>query len=150
MADAPALVGDDCVFCAIIAGTHDAVVVAHTEHTVAFLDRSPLFKGHTLVVPRSHVVTLRDLPDPLLTPFFAEVRRLAAAVQDGCAADGSFVAENNVVSQSVAHLHFHVVPRRRKDGLRGFFWPRERYADPAEAESYGLRIRRSLPDTGMV
>lgn len=140
MADTPA-----CVFCAIAAGTHEAVIVAETEHTLAFLDRSPLFKGHTLVVPREHIVTLRDLPDPLVAPFFTEVRRIAVAVQDGCGADGSFIAENNVVSQSVAHLHFHVVPRRRKDGLRGFFWPREKYVDADEAEAVAVGIRSALP-----
>ena len=133
-----------CVFCEIVRGDHDAVVVAETAATVAFLDRSPLFRGHTLVVPRAHVETLRDLPDALLAPLFTELRRVAAAVQDGLGADGTFVAQNNVVSQSVPHLHFHVVPRRRKDGLRGFFWPRERYADAAEAEAYGDRIRAAL------
>jgi histidine triad (HIT) family protein len=134
----------ECVFCAIVAGDLPAHVVAETEHTVAFLDQRPLFPGHTLVVPREHVVTLRDLADALLTPFFAEVRRVAAAVQDGLGADGTFVAENNVVSQSVPHLHVHVVPRRRKDGLRGFFWPRQRYADEADAEAVAARIRVAL------
>ena len=109
-----------------------------------FLDQRPLFPGHTLVVPREHVVTLRDLSDTLVAPFFCEVRRIAAAVQDALAADGSFVAENNVVSQSVPHLHVHVVPRRRKDGLRGFFWPRQRYADDAEAAAVAARIRVTL------
>lgn len=139
MSDAPA-----CVFCAIAAGELPAHVVAETEHTVAFLDRSPLFLGHTLVVPREHVVTLRDLPDALLAPYFTEVRRIAAAVQDGLGADGTFVVENNVVSQSVPHLHVNVVPRRRKDGFRGFFWPRQRYADDAEAAAVAARIRESL------
>jgi histidine triad (HIT) family protein len=133
-----------CVFCAIVAGGIPAHVVAETEHTIAFLDRSPLFPGHTLVAPRDHVVTLRDLPDVLLAPFFAEVRRIAAAVEDGLGADGTFVAENNVVSQSVPHLHVHVVPRRRKDGLRGFFWPRQRYADDADADAVAARIREAL------
>jgi len=133
-----------CVFCAIVAGDLPAHVVAETEHTLAFLDERPLFPGHTLVVPREHVVTLRDLPDALLTPLFAEVRRVAAGVQDGLDADGTFVAENNVVSQSVPHLHVHVVPRRRKDGLRGFFWPRQRYADEAEAAAVAARIRGTL------
>jgi histidine triad (HIT) family protein len=132
-----------CTFCAIAAGDLDAEIVVETEHTVSFLDKSPLFKGHTLVVPRQHVVTLRDLPDELVVPYFTELRRITAAVQDGCGADGSFVAENNVVSQSVAHLHFHVVPRVRKDGLRGFFWPRQRYAD-GEAAEYAARIRAYL------
>jgi histidine triad (HIT) family protein len=96
-------------------------------------------------MPREHVETLRDLPDELLTPLFAEVRRLAVAVQDGMDAQGTFVAENNVVSQSVPHLHVHVVPRRRKDGLRGFFWPRTKYADDAEQEAAAAAIRAALP-----
>ena len=136
--------GPECVFCAIVAGELPAHVVAETEHTVAFLDQRPLFPGHTLVVPRAHVVTLRDLAPALLTPYFTEVQRIAGAVQDGLDADGTFVAENNVVSQSVPHLHVHVVPRRRKDGLRGFFWPRQRYADDAEAAAVADRIRRVL------
>ena len=142
MADKPA-----CVFCAIVAGDLPAHVVAETQHTLAFLDQRPLFPGHTLVVPRAHVVTLRDLPAALLTPFFAEVQRVAVAVQDGLAADGTFVAENNVVSQSVPHLHVHVVPRRRKDGLRGFFWPRTRYEREDEMEAVAARIRGALPPT---
>ena len=134
----------DCLFCRSIAGDVEAAIVAETEHTVSFLDHRPLFKGHTLVVTREHVVTLRDLPVELLAPFFAEVQRLAAAVQDAMAAEGSFVAENNVVSQSVAHLHVHVVPRRRKDGLRGFFWPRTKYADEVEMEATAEAIRAAL------
>jgi histidine triad (HIT) family protein len=136
--------GPECVFCAIVAGELPAHVVAETEHTVAFLDQRPLFPGHTLVVPRTHVVTLRDLTPALLPPFFTEVQRIAGAVQDGLDADGTFVAENNVVSQSVPHLHVHVVPRRRKDGLRGFFWPRQRYVDDAEAAAVAERIREVL------
>jgi histidine triad (HIT) family protein len=133
-----------CIFCEIVRGERDAVVVAETEHTVDFLDRAPLFRGHTLVVPRPHVETLRDLPAGLVAPYFAEVQRIAVAVQDGLGADGVFVAQNNVVSQSVPHLHVHVVPRRRKDGLRGFFWPRERYADAADAEAVAGCIRDHL------
>ena len=121
-----------------------ATIVSETDRTVAFLDHRPIFPGHTLVIPRDHVVTLRDLPDELLAPFFGEVRRLAAAVQDGMGAQGTFVAENNVVSQSVAHLHMHVVPRRRKDGLRGFFWPRTTYDDDADRADWGARLRDSL------
>lgn len=123
-----------------------ATIVTETDHTVAFLDHRPIFPGHALVIPREHVVTLRDLPDELLAPFFGEVRRIAAAVQDGMGAQGTFVAENNVVSQSVAHFHVHVVPRRRKDGLRGFFWPRTTYADDAEMEAAAAAIRAALPD----
>jgi histidine triad (HIT) family protein len=133
-----------CVFCAIVAGELPAHVVAETELTIAFLDQRPLFPCHTLVVPREHVVTLRDLPSALLTPYFTEVQRIAAAVQDGLGADGTFVAENNVVSQSVPHLHVHVVPRRKKDGLRGFFWPRLRYPSPEAMREAQGRIREAL------
>jgi histidine triad (HIT) family protein len=133
-----------CVFCGIVAGEVPATIVASTAETLAFLDRRPLFPGHTLVVPRRHVVTLRDLPDDLVMPFFAEVRRLAAAIEDALGADGTFVAENNVVSQSVPHLHVHVVPRRRKDGLRGFFWPRQRYEGAEQMEEVAERIRAAL------
>jgi histidine triad (HIT) family protein len=134
----------NCLFCGIVAGSVQATIVAETNHTVAFLDHRPIFPGHTLVVPRVHVETLRDLPSELVAPFFFEVQRLAAAVQDGMDAQGTFVAENNVVSQSVPHLHVHVVPRRRKDGLRGFFWPRSKYADDAEMERAAASIRAAL------
>ena len=127
-----------------MAGELEATVVAETEQTLAFLDHRPIFPGHTLVVPKRHVWTLRDLPDDLLTPFFTEVRRLAAAVQDAMEAQGTFVAENNVVSQSVPHLHVHVVPRRQKDGLRGFFWPRTKYEHDAHQEETAARIRAVL------
>lgn len=133
-----------CVFCRVAAGDVLGTVVSETEHTIAFLDHRPIFPGHTLVIPREHIETLRDLPAELLTPFFAEVQRLSAAVQDGMDAQGTFVAENNVVSQSVPHLHVHVVPRRRKDGLRGFFWPRGKYANDAEMEAAGAAIRAAL------
>jgi histidine triad (HIT) family protein len=134
----------DCTFCRVVAGETPATVVLSDEHTVAFLDHRPLFEGHTLVVPRSHVATLRDLPAGLLTPYFTDVQRVAAAVQDALDAQGTFVAANNVVSQSVPHLHFHVVPRRRKDGLRGFFWPRTRYPAAERAEEVAAAIRSAL------
>ena len=134
----------DCVFCAIAAGDVPAEVVLDDRDVVAFLDRRPLFKGHTLLVPRSHVVTLPDLPAGLRDPFLAAAQRLATAVVDGLGAQGSFVAMNNVVSQSVAHLHLHVVPRTKGDGLRGFFWPRTTYAD-GEAGQYAERLRAALP-----
>jgi histidine triad (HIT) family protein len=134
----------DCLFCRIIAGEVPANVVLDSAAAFAFLDHRPLFKGHTLVVPRDHVVTLTDLPAPSIGPYFAEVQRVARAVVDGLGADGSFVAMNNVVSQAVAHLHVHVVPRRRKDGLRGFFWPRVKYDDDAEAAEYAARIAAAL------
>lgn len=132
-----------CVFCRIVAGTEPAQVVLETDDVVAFLDVRPVFKGHTLVVPREHVVTLPELPDALVGPFFAQVRRVAAVVPDALGAQGTFVAMNNVVSQSVAHLHAHVVPRTKGDGLRGFFWPRARYAE-GEAAQYAERLREAL------
>lgn len=138
------MAGDDCVFCAIVAGRAPAHVVLERAESVAFLDRRPVFKGHVLVVPRAHVVTLPDLPDALLAPLFAAVRSVAAAVVPALGADGSFVAANNVVSQAVAHLHVHVVPRRRGDGLRGFFWPRHPYAGDEEMAEYAERLRSEL------
>lgn len=133
-----------CEFCGIVAGDEPAAVVLDTPRVVGFLDRRPVFKGHVLVVPREHVVTLPDLPDELLEPVFGATRLLAAAVKDAYGAQGSFVAMNNTVSQSVAHLHVHVVPRTKGDGLRGFFWPRTKYAD-GEMEEYAARLRAVLP-----
>jgi histidine triad (HIT) family protein len=133
-----------CVFCAIVAGEQPAHVVLDTPEAVAFLDRRPLFPGHTLVVPRAHVVTLRDLPPDAIGGFFARVQEVDAAVEEATGAAGSFVAANNVVSQSVPHLHVHVVPRTPKDGLRGFFWPRQGYADDADAAAMADRIRDLL------
>jgi histidine triad (HIT) family protein len=134
-----------CVFCAIVAGTLPAFVVADEPAGVAFLDTRPVFPGHTLVVPRPHLETLADLPPDALPGYFTLVRRVAVAVQAGLAADGSFVAINNTVSQSVPHLHTHVVPRRRKDGLRGFFWPRHKYPSDTDAVAHADRIRAALP-----
>jgi histidine triad (HIT) family protein len=133
-----------CPFCAVVDGSQPTALVVDDAVVVAFLDHRPVFKGHVLVVPKVHVETLTDLPVEAVGPFFERVQRIALAVQDGLEADGSFVAMNNVVSQSVPHLHVHVVPRRRKDGLRGFFWPRTRYADDAEMADYASRIRDAL------
>ncbi|HUP72332.1 MAG TPA: HIT family protein [Acidimicrobiales bacterium] len=133
-----------CVFCEVVEGRTAAVVVSSTEHTLAFLDRSPVFFGHTLVVPREHHETLIDLPGELLLPFFAEVQRLSGAAERGLGAAGSFVAMNNRVSQSVPHLHAHVVPRNRKDGLRGFFWPRLRYRDASHMAEVADALRGAL------
>jgi len=133
-----------CVFCEIVAGRSPAHIVTGDDATLAFLDRRPLFAGHTLLVPRAHHETLRDLPAALVGPLFARAQRLAAAMEDGLGATGSFVALNNRVSQSVAHLHVHVVPRRPGDGLRGFFWPRSRYADDDEAAGVAGRLRAAL------
>lgn len=133
-----------CIFCAIIAGTTPAHVVAATDEAIAFLDTRPLFPGHTLVVPRHHVDTLLDLEEASVGPLFSFVRRVAAAVERGLLADGVFVANNNRVSQSVPHLHVHVVPRRKKDGLKGFFWPRHPYADDAEIERTRAAIAAAM------
>ena len=133
-----------CVFCGVVAGTVAAHRVLDQAEAVAFLDARPLFPGHCLLVPRTHHETLADLPETLVGPFFATARRLAAAVERAMGAEGSFVALNNKVSQSVPHLHVHVVPRRRKDGLRGFFWPRQRYADDAEAAAVAARVAAVL------
>jgi histidine triad (HIT) family protein len=133
----------DCVFCSIVSGGETAHEVLRTRDVVAFLDRRPLFKGHTLLVPQPHVTTLTELPDELAAPLLIAARRLARAVQEALGAQGSFVAMNNTVSQSVAHLHVHVVPRTKGDGLRGFFWPRTTYA-AGEAEEHAARLRSSL------
>jgi histidine triad (HIT) family protein len=135
--------GSECPFCRIVADEVEADIVLETEHTVGFLDHRPVFKGHVLLVPRLHVVTLPELPADLRDPFLAAGQRLASAMVEGLGAQGSFVAMNNVVSQSVAHLHMHVVPRTRGDGLRGFFWPRTKYAD-GEAGEYADRLRAAL------
>jgi len=132
-----------CVFCAIIAGETEADVVLDEPDLLAFLDRRPVFKGHVLLVPREHVVTLPDLPAGQRDGFLAAAQRLATAVVDGLGAQGSFVAMNNVVSQSVPHLHLHVVPRTKGDGLRGFFWPRTTY-EAGEAAEHAARLRAAL------
>ena len=139
----------DCLFCAIVAGSVPAFKVFDGPDGVAFLDIRPVFKGHVLVVPRDHVVTLPDLPAELLSGYFALVQRLAAAVPRALGAQGTFVAINNVVSQSVPHLHNHVVPRTKGDGLRGFFWPRTKYASDDEARSYAERIGKELGPDGV-
>lgn len=136
-----------CIFCAVVAGEAPAHVVLRSPGAMAFLDRRPLFHGHLLVVPERHMVTLADLRAEEVGPFFAVVQRVARALPEALGAEGTFVANNNVVSQSVAHLHVHVVPRRKGDGLRGFFWPRLKYADEAEMASIAARIARSLDVT---
>jgi histidine triad (HIT) family protein len=137
-------VTEPCLFCRIIAGEVPAHLVLDSPDAVAFLDHRPVFKGHTLVVPRAHVVTLTDLPGSAIGPYFTQVQRVAGAAVVGLEADGSFVAMNNVVSQSVPHLHVHVVPRTRGDGLRGFFWPRTKYASEQESVEYAARIAGAL------
>ena len=137
-----------CLFCAIVAGEAPAHAVLDEPELVGFLDVRPVFKGHVLLVPREHVVTLPDLPAALRDPFLEAGQRLASVMTDTLGAQGSFVALNNTVSQSVPHLHLHVVPRTKGDGLRGFFWPRTKYADDAEAATYADRIRSGLPAPG--
>jgi histidine triad (HIT) family protein len=132
------------VFCAIARGDAPGVHVLEEADCVAFLDARPLFPGHVLLVPRAHVETLAELPPGLVEPLFSAAQILAAAVQVGCEAEGSFVAINNRVSQSVPHLHVHVVPRRKGDGLRGFFWPRSRYRDTAHMDEVGAAIRAQV------
>jgi histidine triad (HIT) family protein len=137
-------VAASCTFCAIISGSVAAHLVLDDEVAVAFLDHRPVFKGHVLLAPREHIETLADLPDALIQPLFARTRAFARAVESGLEADGTFVAINNRVSQSVPHLHVHIVPRRRKDGLRGFFWPRTKYAGDDEMTEYATKIRSAL------
>lgn len=132
-----------CVFCSIIARETPAQLVLHDPIAAAFLDTRPLFPGHVLLVPLAHHETLADLPPELVAPFFERVRRMAIVVQRAMGAEGTFVAINNTVSQSVPHLHVHVVPRTKGDGLKGFFWPRTKYPTEAEAEKIAATIREA-------
>lgn len=133
-----------CIFCAIVAGDEPAHVVLDDEAGLAFLDVRPLFPGHVLLVPREHHETLTDLPPDQVEPLFSRARLLAGAVEESMGAKGTFVAINNRVSQSVPHLHVHVVPRKRKDGLRGFFWPRTKYESDAQMAAVAAGIRERL------
>ena len=135
---------DGCLFCAIVAGERPAYVVLDEPDVLGFLDTRPVFKGHVLLVPRDHVGVLPDLPADGLGTLMGAAQRTARAVVDGLGTQGSFVAVNNTVSQSVPHLHVHVVPRTKGDGLRGFFWPRTTYRDDADAEGYAARLRAAL------
>jgi histidine triad (HIT) family protein len=135
---------DDCAFCAIASGETDAHVVFEDDVSLAFLDNRPLFEGHSLLIPREHLETIWDLPDGLLATLFANARLLSQAVRDAMDAQGAFIASNNVVSQSVPHFHVHVVPRNRKDGLRGFFWPRTKYDSDAHAKRSADAVRKAV------
>jgi histidine triad (HIT) family protein len=137
-----------CAFCSIVAGDAPSHRVFEDAVVIAFLDRRPLFPGHVLVVPRRHVVTIGDLAEDEVGPYFERVRRINGAVQEARRSAGTFVAMNNVVSQSVPHLHTHVVPRNFKDGLRGFFWPRTKYASDEEASGYAARLTAVLEPPG--
>ena len=135
---------DNCLFCRIVSGELPATVIYEDENSFAFLDHRPLFPGHTLLVPREHVETLGELPVSQVEPYFKAAQLLARAVESGLEAEGTFVAMNNRVSQSVPHLHVHVVPRRRKDGLKGFFWPRTKYKDEEEMKVVQSKIVAAL------
>jgi histidine triad (HIT) family protein len=134
----------DCPFCAIAAGADAGTVVFEDEISLAFLDNRPLFPGHSLLIPRQHVETLADLPDELVGPLFANARLLSRAIPEAMGKPGSFVALNNVVSQSVPHLHIHVVPRKPKDGLRGFFWPRTKYDSEGQMREVAATVRAAV------
>jgi histidine triad (HIT) family protein len=135
---------DDCAFCKIVSGETEAHIVFEDSDTLAFLDNRPLFAGHSLLIPREHLETIWDLPDELLATLFTNARLLSQAVRDSMGAEGAFVAANNVVSQSVPHFHIHAVPRVRKDGLRGFFWPRGKYRDEAQARETASAVRAAV------
>lgn len=137
-------VNGDCVFCEIAAQNVPAQLVYEDKDAIAFLDSHPLFPGHVLLCPREHYVTLLDLPTGLAGPMFLTTQLLARAVENAVDAEGTFIAINNRVSQTVPHLHIHIVPRRRKDGLRGFFWPRQPYKDDAAREAVRDAIEREV------
>lgn len=135
---------DNCLFCRIVSGELPAALVYEDDSSVAFLDHRPLFHGHTLLVPREHVETFGELPAKIIAPYFEAAQLLSRAVESAMDAEGTFVAMNNRVSQSVPHLHVHVVPRRRKDGLKGFFWPRTKYKGDEEMEEVKKKITAAV------
>ena len=137
----------DCLFCRIVSGELPATIVYEDANSVAFLDHRPLFHGHTLLVPREHVETLGELSTKIVGPYFEAAQLLSRVIESAMEAEGTFVAMNNRVSQSVPHLHVHVVPRRRKDGLKGFFWPRTKYKSDEEMEEVKKRITAALKKT---
>ncbi len=146
MAASPTRSDPDCSFCRVVRGEARSHIVFEDEISLGFLDHRPLFRGHCLLVPRDHVQTLGDLSADRVGPFFTNVQLLARAMETGLQAEGSFVAVNNRISQSVPHLHVHVVPRRRQDGLRGFFWPRQRYASDAEMTRVQALLRGAVAE----
>lgn len=135
---------DNCLFCRIVSGELPATIVYEDDVSIGFLDHRPLFHGHTLLIPREHVETLGELPAKLVAPYFEAAQLLSRVVESAMDAEGTFVAMNNRVSQSVPHLHVHIVPRRKKDGLKGFFWPRTKYKDDEEMEEVKKKITASL------
>jgi len=134
----------ECLFCRIVSGALPATIVYEDDNSLAFLDHRPLFPGHTLLIPREHVETLGELPVKSVGPYFEAAQLLSRAIESAMDAEGTFVAMNNRVSQSVPHLHVHVVPRRKKDGLKGFFWPRTKYKDDEEMEEVKKKIATML------
>jgi histidine triad (HIT) family protein len=137
-------VTNECAFCRVVAGEEEGSVVFEDEISVAFLDNRPLFPGHSLLVPREHHETLADLPEELVGPLFGNAQLLSRAIREAMDAQGTFVAMNNVVSQSVPHFHVHVVPRNRKDGLRGFFWPRRKYESERHMKEAAEAVRAAV------
>lgn len=137
---------DSCVFCRIVTGDLAAPIVFEDKNSIAFLDHRPLFPGHSLLVPRAHYETLADLPSGQIGPLFTNAQLLAKAVELAMQAEGTFVAMNNRVSQSVPHLHVHIVPRRRKDGLKGFFWPRNKYQDDEQIQKTQSTLKKVISD----
>lgn len=135
---------NDCIFCRIADGRLSTDIIDQDETTVTFLDHSPVFPGHLLIIPRAHVDTLTDLPGERLQPFLRQVQRAALAIEAGIGAQGSFVAINNKVSQTVPHLHAHVIPRRKGDGMKGFFWPRRHYTDDAQRLDIAEKLREAF------
>jgi histidine triad (HIT) family protein len=138
------MAAENCLFCRIVSGEVPAVIVYEDENTIAFLDHRPLFPGHVLLAPREHFETLGDLPPTKVGPLFQNVQLLSRAIESALEAEGTFVAMNNRVSQSVPHLHVHIVPRRRKDGLKGFFWPRTKYKSEEEMEIVREKISSKI------
>ncbi len=135
---------DNCLFCRIVSSELAATIVYEDDVSIGFLDHRPLFHGHTLLIPREHVETLGELPAKIVGPYFEAAQLLSRVVESAMDAEGTFVAMNNRVSQSVPHLHVHIVPRRKKDGLKGFFWPRTKYKDDEEMEEVKKKITASL------
>jgi histidine triad (HIT) family protein len=136
---------DDCIFCAIIRRETPAYIVYEDDHFIAFLDKRPVFIGHTLLLPKKHYPTFYDLPNDMLKPFFFLTQTLGQAIEKGLNAQGLFTANNNKVSQSVMHVHFHLIPRNFKDGLKGFFWPRHTHVTEAEMRETAERIKKAIP-----
>jgi len=134
----------NCIFCKIVAGQIKAQTVYEDDHVIAFLDTAPIFPGHTLVAPKQHYLTMMDLPPQMLQPLFSVAQTICRAVEKGLDAHGSFVAINNKISQSVPHLHVHVIPRKAKDGMKGFFWPRRPYKDQDEMTATASAIRSAI------